>query len=131
MSLKFKPQEKANPLDLSAPKKFYARAVSAGMVDLEELAEFVADQSTISEADIYGVLRAVEKTVVREMLKGRSIRLGEIGIISLSLRSEGMETAEEVTASSIKSARTVFKPGKRLRQMLRRLDFTKVQDQAA
>ncbi len=81
MSLKFKSQQKANPRDLTAPRKYYATAVTGSIVDLEELAEFVSDQSTISEADILGVLRAMERTMVREMLKGRSIRLGDIGLI--------------------------------------------------
>lgn len=131
MPLKIKATQKVNPKDLTAPKKFYATAINGGMVDFEELAEFITDQSTLSEADIFGVLKAVERTMTREMLKGRSIRIGEIGILMMSVRSEGHDTAEEVTSSSVKRARVVFRPGKRLKKMLKNLDFTKVQDQAA
>lgn len=131
MSLNFKAQQKINPRDLTAPKKFYATAQNNGIVDFEELTEFISDQSTLSEADIYAVLKAVEKTVIREMRKGRSIRLGDIGTINMSVKSEGKETAEEVLPSSIIRARTIFRPGKRIRLMLRNLEFTKVQDQAA
>ena len=131
MSLDFKTQQKVNPRDLSAPKKYYALAMNKRMVDFEELAEFISDQSTLSEADIYGVLNAVERTIVREMLKGRAIRLGDLGSLSMTLKSVGKETSEEVTSASIKGARTIFRPGKRLRKMLRNLEFTKIQDQAA
>jgi predicted histone-like DNA-binding protein len=131
MSLKFKSQQKINPRDLTAPRKYYATAVTGSIVDLEELAEFVSDQSTISEADILGVLKAMERTMVREMLKGRSIRLGDIGSLVMTIQSEGQEKPEDVTSSSIKKARVNFRPGKRLRKMLKSLDFSKVQDQAA
>ena len=129
--IKFKSLQKVNPRDLAAPKKHYATAVSSGVIDFEELSEFVSDQSTMSEADCYGVLKALERTIIREMRKGKSIRLGDIGTFQVNLRSEGKDTSEEVTASAIKSARTIFRPGKRFKRMLKTLEFSKIQDQVA
>ena len=105
--------------------------MSGRTVDFEELTEFISDQSTLSEADIYGVLKAVERTIIRELNKGRSVRLGDIGSFQLTLRSEGRDTAVEVVATAIKSARTIFRPGKKLKKMLAKMDFSKIQDQVA
>ena len=129
--LKFKTLQKVNPRDLSAPKKHYATAVNSGVIDFEELSEYVSDQSTMSEADCYGVLKALESTIIREMRKGKSIRLGDIGTFQVNVKSEGMDTSEEVTAASIKGAKTIFRPGKRFKRMLKTLEFNKIQDQAA
>ena len=131
MSIYFKTQPKVNPQDLAAPKKHYAVAVSQNVVDFEELAEFVSDQTTVSEADCYGVLKAVENIIVREMRKGRSVRLGDIGTFHISISSEGMDTPDEVTAHAIKKARTQFRPGKKFRSMLKSVNFVKIQDQVA
>lgn len=128
MALDFKALQKVNPRDLSAPMKHYASAVSGKTVGFEELAEFVSDQSTISEADSYGVLKAIERTIIREMQKGRPVRLGDIGTFYITVKSEGVDTAEEVTSDVIKSARTVFRPGKRIKKMLKHLDFQKSQN---
>ena len=131
MALDFKPQQKINPQDLAAPKKYYAPAVSGKVCDFDELTEFISDQSTLSEADIYGVLKAVERTIIREMGKGRPIQLGGIGVFRLSLQSLGHEKPEEVLSDSIKKVKTSFRPGKRLKKMLKNMEFTKIQGQAA
>ncbi|WP_352423438.1 hypothetical protein [Proteiniphilum sp.] len=39
----------------------------------------------------------------------------------------GMDTAEEVTAATVKKAGVIFTPGKKLREMLDMAKFTKVQ----
>lgn len=131
MAILFKTQQKVNPRDLAAPRKYYATAVANGTINFEELAEYIADQSTVSEADCYAVLKAVEKTIIREMRKGKSIKLGDIGTLQTSLSGEGKETSEEVIATTIKKARAIFRPGKRLRRMFATLEFSKIQNQVA
>ena len=131
MAVKLTTVQKRNPRDLASPGKFYAQAVSDGSVDLNDLAEIIATQCTVSKADCYAVLIALESNIIRELKNGRIIRLGELGNFQVSISSEGSLSLEEVSVSSVKKARINFRPGKSLRSMLKTLVYKKAQDQAA
>ena len=45
MSIKFKGVQMVNPQDITAPRKFYAKATNASITDLNELAEFTTDNA--------------------------------------------------------------------------------------
>jgi len=129
--ISFKSIERVNPQDLAAPKKHYAKAVVEGSTDLKELADIVATQCTVSPADCYAVLIALEGNIIRELKNGRIVHLGELGSYRVSLNAEGMELADNVVQSTIKKARVLFRPGKGIRTMLRNLEYKKTQDQVA
>ena len=59
MSIKFKIMERANPRDPQAAKKFYAIASSDGEVTLRQLAERIAEISTVSSIDTLAVLESL------------------------------------------------------------------------
>ncbi len=131
MTLKIKSLQRVNPRDLAAPKKYYATAVADGSTDLDELAEMVASQSTVSRADCYAVLTALEDNIVKMLDQSKIVRLGNLGSFQVAVKSEGKETSEEVNASVIKGSRVKFRPGKAFRRMLKTLEFSKIQDQVA
>jgi hypothetical protein len=56
---------------------------------------------------------------------GRIIRLGDLGSLRITLKSEGRATAEEVTASAVKKAGVIFTPGAKLQEMLKTAKYTK------
>lgn len=125
MSIKYKILPRKNPQDLVAPEKFYAAAVSNGETDMEALAEMIAYQSTLTDTDCYAVLRALERNIVQELSQGRIVRLGTLGNFQISLSAEGQNSPEEVSANSIIKSRILFRPGKKLRQLLTNLSFQK------
>jgi predicted histone-like DNA-binding protein len=57
---------------------------------------------------------------------GRIIRLGDLGSLRITLNSEGKNTAEEITANSVKKAGVIFTPGAKLQHMLKTAKFKKV-----
>ena len=57
---------------------------------------------------------------------GRIVRLDALGSMQVSLSSEGFETEEEVSGAAIRSGRVLFRPGPKLRNMLKTLSFKKV-----
>lgn len=126
MSVKFKVLPRRNPRDLEAPNKFYAAAVADGEVDLEALAEMIAYQCTVTDSDCYAVLTALEHNIINELKQGRIIKLGRLGNFQVSLSSDGKDFSEDVNASSIRKNRVLFRPGKRLRSMLRDVSYRKV-----
>ncbi len=126
MSVKFKVLPRKNPRDLEAPEKFYAAAIADGEVDLEGLAQMIAYQCTVTDSDCYAVLIALEHNIVNELKQGRIIKLGRLGNFQVGLSSDGKDFSEDVTASSIRKNRVLFRPGKRLRSMLRDVSYRKV-----
>jgi predicted histone-like DNA-binding protein len=131
MSIKFKSVQKVNPQDITAPRKFYAKATNASITDLSELAELVAFNSSMSKTDCYAVLMGLETFVIRELERGRNVRLGELGTYKVSLNSEGRDTEEEVDSFTIKKARINFTPGAGFKKMLKHLEYKKAQNQSA
>jgi predicted histone-like DNA-binding protein len=125
MSVKFKVVSRRNPLDGTAPVKFYAAAIADGEIDLERLAELIAYQCTVTEADCYAVLLSLEHNTISELEQGRIVRLGRLGSFQIGLSSDGRETEDEVTAASIVKNRILFRPGKKLRNMLATLAYRK------
>ena len=125
MSVKFKVVSRRNPQDIAAPEKFYAAAIADGEIDLERLAEIIAYQCTVTEADCYAVLLSLEHNTISELNQGRIVRLGRLGSFQIGVSSEGKDTSEEVTSASIIKNRIIFRPGKKLRNMLTTMAYRK------
>lgn len=125
MAIKFKPQPRKNPQDMVAPEKFYAAAIGNGETDMEALAEMIAYQSTLTDTDCYAVLRSLEHNIINELKQGRIVKLGSLGNFQVSISSEGKVTPEEVTATDITKSRIIFRPGKKLRNLLGNLSYQK------
>ncbi|WP_159949033.1 HU family DNA-binding protein [Polaribacter septentrionalilitoris] len=125
MAIKFRPLERVNPQDITAPKKYYAAVKTNGSVDFETLAEQISDQCTVTETDCLAVLNVLEQNIVRELGQGRIVRLGKLGNFQVSLSSEGVTTEAEVSAANITNSRIIFRPAKKLRNLLKNLTFQK------
>lgn len=104
--------------------KYYASPNITGNVDIDELSELIEMISTVSDIDIAGVLKSFTKVVPRELAKGRSIRLGDLGFLRVSVSSRGEENPEDVGAHSVTKRRIIFTPGPGLKKMLNNLEFT-------
>jgi predicted histone-like DNA-binding protein len=112
-----------NPQDGTVEPKFYAHAIATGKVDFERLAYLVSNQCTVRIADCLAVLRALEHNMMDELEQGKVVQFGDLGNFQIGVRSEGQILEDEVNAHSVKSAHLNFRPAKRLRKMLKGLDF--------
>jgi predicted histone-like DNA-binding protein len=126
MAVNFKVIQRKNPRDLEAAPKSYAIAINNGTVDIDRLAELVGDGSTVRQNDIYAVIIGLVNVIQGELKEGRSVHLGKLGMFSISVSSNPSDTAEEVNATNIKSARIRYRPGKEMRNMLKTLAYSKV-----
>ena len=113
-----KPMERRNPQDVNADNKFYAKAISQGVIDFERLAYLVSNQCTVRESDCYAVLRALEHNIMDELKQGMVVQLGGLGNLQVGVSSNGEEVADDVSASTVKKAHMNFRPGAKLRDML-------------
>ena len=127
MAIKFKVIEKAQPgVAGGGEKKFYASPNVTGEKTLAGLTRDIEKISTVSGADIRAVLYALVDVMENALADGQIVRLGELGSLRVSISSEGMATAEEVNASSIKGAKVIFTPGKDIKKMLNNLEYRKM-----
>jgi predicted histone-like DNA-binding protein len=108
-------------------KKYYASIESDGEFNLSELTTAIEKICTVSGADIRAVLYSLVDVAVDRLNRGTIVRLGDLGSMRVSLRSEGAETAEKFNVKMIKNTRVIFSPGKRIKTMLEQVEYHKVQ----
>lgn len=126
MSIKFKVIERGQPgVAGGGEKKFYASAVTNGELTLTKLTKNIEKISTVNGADIRAVVYAMVDVMRDSLEDGQIVRLGELGSLRVSIGSNGEATEADVSSKSIKSAKTVFTPGKNLKEMLKTLKFEK------
>ncbi len=126
MSIKFKTIERSEPgVAGGGNRKFYAFAKMTGTVDIEQLTASIEKISTISGADIRGVLYALLDVAAHELANSKTVKLGDIGSLKMSVSSDGYETADEVNAGAIKKSKVLFYPGKTLKEMQKALTYEK------
>lgn len=110
-------------------KKFYASAKMTGEIDIKQLIKRIEKISTVSGADIRGVLYALVDVVPDELAEGNIVRIGDLGDFRISLSSNGHETADDVNSDSIKKSRVIFSPGDKFETMFKTLEFTKLNNE--
>ena len=127
MTLKFKPVARKNPGDQTAPEKYYAQVVSKGKINLRPLANRISQISTVSTVDTLAVLEGFVQVIPEELADGNIVKLGDFGSFSVTLSSEGADTADHLTASNIKKNSIRFRPGKLLQNVINVAGYEKEQ----
>lgn len=90
---------------------YMAAKAPGNVVDLKTICERIEKRSTMSSADIRGVIDAMTYEIKQELLNGNNVRLGEtFGSFHLTLHSNSAPTKAEVTADSITSVSVKFTP---------------------
>ncbi|WP_413532405.1 HU family DNA-binding protein [Empedobacter brevis] len=125
MAVKYNVIQKAYPGNPTAPKKFYANSIADGEVSLRNLSKEIAQTSSVSESDVYATLIDLAKMLSKHLSNGKIVRFGDFGSFQISISSEGMDSQSKVNASSIKSAKILFRPGIDLKDTLATLKFEK------
>lgn len=126
MAIKYVVVQKGNPSKPDEPKKFYAAAKADGEVSFKGLSKEIAQGSTtVSDTDVLAVLNDLTKALSKHLSEGRIVRFGDFGTFQASVSSNGAETEDKVTASSVRKAKINFRPGIDLREMLLTAKFEK------
>ena len=124
--LSYKLVKRANPRDRQLPPKWYATPYNNGRKSISDISDDVATASSLSRGDIQNVILSLVDQVPKYLLDGKSVELGELGILRVSFSSEGVNTEDEFNASRIDSVKIIFTPGSRLKEKLARAHFEAV-----
>ncbi len=92
---------------------WYPRSVTVGKpVEMQELANRIARESTVSPADTHAVLRALPNIMADFMKESRAIHIEGLGWFRYTTVSagKGVTTREEVSSDQITGLRVQFTP---------------------
>jgi predicted histone-like DNA-binding protein len=126
MALFYKKVQRGNPANPSAPKLWYAVLKSVGLVKEKQVAKLLADETTLNPKEAEMTLYQLFKVILRLLLDGHTVQLGELGSFRLIARSESSATEEEVNPSKIKGIHIHFFPSKELREEIAKATFKDV-----
>lgn len=114
---KFKLIKKINPQDKSAPKKWYAVPISESPQSFRETARRATQNTTISAMELETAIDLLGSYAIEQLLAGHTIRIGNLGTLRITFKSEGVENIDDFSTSSmIKEVRVIFTPSKEFRE---------------
>jgi predicted histone-like DNA-binding protein len=99
--LKYKLVTRINPQNKSEQPKWYAKAVQDRAVGFEGLVTHMSEHnSPYSRGVIHGVLTDMLDCVKELLLDGKSVRIGDLGLFSVVLKTRGAKTREKWTVAT-------------------------------
>lgn len=126
MSIKYTVIERGEPgVTGGGTKRWYAQVKTDGEMTIDDLVKEIEKFSALSEADIRGVIIALENVIQKELANSKIIRLDKLGSFYPSLSSASAVSADKFNVSLIKGAKVNYRPGKRITDALNTATFTK------
>ena len=125
-SVTFSVVPRRNPRNPDAAPQYYAQAQARGVVSLTEMSERIEKECTLTKADIYAALVALEGTIITALSNGEIVQLGELGSMQVGLNGKGAVDEKMYEMNLIKKAHVNFRSGLGLRKMLTGLVYTRV-----
>lgn len=114
---KFKLIKKSNPQDKSAPKKWYATPISESPLSAKDMARQATQNTTIGPKELEASIDLLGNYARQQLLAGHTVRIGDLGTLRITFKSDGVEDINLFNASSmIKEPRIVFTPSKEFRE---------------
>ncbi|MBR4553583.1 MAG: DNA-binding protein [Bacteroidaceae bacterium] len=89
--------------------KWYGSAVNTGVVKIDQLAEEMSSESTVTRHDVLSVLSSLQQHIMRHLALGHSVRLGDLGSFHASLYGYGSEQKKDYSPSMLKGIRVHFR----------------------
>ncbi|MDR2474770.1 MAG: HU family DNA-binding protein [Bacteroidales bacterium] len=112
--------ERGNPMNPSAAKKWYAILKTINQVGEKEVAAQISDETTLNHKEAEMALSQFEKILVRLLLDGHSVQLGDWGSFHLTCNSNPSVTKDDVNANNIQNLNIRFTPGKELKAAIQK-----------
>ena len=102
-------------------KYYTGRAVKTGDYSFEDLAEDIAESTTVTKADAMGVLAAMKPKIKKALLAGRRVVLNDLGSLVIGLQGkcynrETMQSEDFRPSEYIRSHKILFRPEIKLKK---------------
>lgn len=127
MPIKFNVIERPEPgVKGGGTKKWYATIANNGELDIDALVQQIEKFSALSEADIRGVIIALENVIQSALADGKIVRLDKLGSLYPALSSGAANTEKEFHQGLIKSVGVNYRAGKRILDAIKSAGLEKV-----
>ena len=114
--IKYNVIPRKNPINKEV--KYYAQMAPVNPVTLNDVAEAIASNCTVTLHDCKAVLSALQEQIALNLRNGNSVRLGDLGSFHPVMKSSGALSADEFTTSHIKGLKVCFNMSSQMRYML-------------
>ena len=99
--LKYKMVTRRHPLNQNEQPLWYAKSVQDRTIDFEDLVTHMSEHnSPYSRGVIHGVLTDMLDCVKELVLDGKSVRLGDLGLFSVGLKTSGAKSRDRWTVAT-------------------------------
>jgi predicted histone-like DNA-binding protein len=115
-----------DPRGADRPIQHFARIIRGDSVGYDDLIRLISKMSSLNYGVIQGVIGTLIDVIEEQVRFGRTVHLGNLGTLYMTLKSRSTETAEDFENVNIDGARLRFLPSKKLKSALRALSFTRV-----
>ncbi|MGL4806582.1 MAG: HU family DNA-binding protein [Bacteroidales bacterium] len=126
MAIQYHVIEKENPLDRTAPKKFYANAIKRGFMGTDGIAERITEGSSANKADTLLVLHALSTQLRLLLAEGYSVKVDGLGTFRVTVSGKGADTLEEFGPHLIRKHSIRFYPEVDLKDKISRVPMERV-----
>ena len=123
MAILIKPVQRVNPLKPDDPMRWYVTQVTTAQVDETQVAMDLADETTLNPSEAMMAIRQLRKILLRRLLGGESVKLGNWGSFSVTLSSTPADKKEDLTARNIRSVNLNFQPDEAFKTDLQKAQF--------
>ncbi len=93
------------------PAKWYGKAVKRQDVTLQDIAEMISQRNSVTESDVYGVLKALVHQMKFLLQMGNTIKLDGFGNFHLTIESETVDNKSDYRLDEhVKRVKCKFTP---------------------
>lgn len=128
MTLLYNKIQRGIPGKPEEPKKWYISLKTLGQIGEKEVARQIADETTLNPKEAEMALAQLEKILIRLLLDGHTVQLGDWGSFYLTLNSTGTDTEKDASPARVNSINIRFKPGKELKTAIAAASFKPAAD---
>lgn len=93
---------------------------AVGTVTINELADDMAAESTVTRHDVKAVLSSLEVNIIKSLRRGNTVQLGDLGSFHLTFKSGLVTSKEEVSPSLVKNINVRFVPSKAFKNAMKK-----------
>ena len=122
----------SNHLKPNDAPKAYAKNQVREIWDLDKFCKHIASHNAgYSRGMVKAILSDMCDCLIEQLLNGNKIKLGALGVFSISISSEGAESIEKFTEDNIKSVNINFNPGVDFENLIGQAEFKLVASRIA
>lgn len=121
MAFRYKVIKKRN--GINNKENYYASPIKAGTIGTREIAQYLADRSSLTPGDIRATLIGLAEVMETFLHQGYSVKLEDLGVFSLSATSDGYKSPEECTPRKVRAKRVCFCADPHMKKNLKKIKF--------